>query len=135
MGVSFDKCCDSNDFTPASFRDFHRALFLFRRAPRDCFLRHLEWGTKFFAVYLFPMAHDGIRCSRCMTDWVRPIGRAYRDSEPTQLFECPACGKQVEFAVEPQVPSVRRAGGTMQPALAQPSPPLHQVGSLEAIRP
>jgi hypothetical protein len=65
-----------------------------------------------------------------MKDWVRPIGRAYRDSEPTELFECPACGKQVEFAVEPQ--AVRRVAGTMQPPPAQPSPPLRHADSLEA---
>jgi hypothetical protein len=56
-----------------------------------------------------------------MKDWVRPIGLAYRHGEPTQLFECLACGKQVEFAIEPQAQSVRRVGGTMQPPLAQPS--------------
>jgi len=38
------------------------------------------------------MGQDRIRCSRCMKDWVRPIGLAYRDGEPTELFECPACG-------------------------------------------
>ena len=45
------------------------------------------------------MGQDRIRCSRCMKDWVRPIGLAYRDGEPTELFECAACGKQVEFTV------------------------------------
>ena len=56
-----------------------------------------------------------------MKDRMRPVGRAYRDGEPTELFECPACGKQVEFAVEPQAP-VRRVGGVMLPSLAQPAP-------------
>ena len=54
-----------------------------------------------------------------MKDWVRPIGLAYRDGEPTELFECAACGKQVEFTVEPQAPPVRRIGGTMQPRCAK----------------
>jgi DNA-directed RNA polymerase subunit RPC12/RpoP len=76
------------------------------------------------------MAHNGIRCSRCMKEWVRLVGRAHRDNEPTELFECPACGKQVEFAVEPQVPAVRRAGDMTQWPLAQPSPALGHAGRL-----
>jgi hypothetical protein len=96
-------------------------------------MRHLERGTKFSAAYFLRMAHDGIRCSRCMKDWVRRVGLAHRDGDPTELFECPACGKQVEFAIEPQAPSVRGVGGMMQPPLAQPSPPLHHAGSLDAI--
>jgi hypothetical protein len=68
-----------------------------------------------------------------MKDWVRPVGRAHRDNEPTELFECPACGKQVEFAVEPQVPAVRRTGDMTQRPLAQPSPALGHAGRLEAI--
>jgi hypothetical protein len=42
-----------------------------------------------------------------MKDWVRRVGLAHRHGDPTELFECPACGKQVEFAVEPQAPPVR----------------------------
>ena len=72
------------------------------------------------------MGQDRIRCSRCMKDWVRPVGLAYRDGEPAELFECAACGKQVEFTVEPQAPPVRRIGGTMQP-------PMRQADPLEAI--
>jgi len=68
-----------------------------------------------------------------MKDWVRRVGLAHRDGDPTELFECPACGKQVEFAVEPQAPSARDVGGTMQPPLARPSPPPRHAGSLDAI--
>jgi hypothetical protein len=68
-----------------------------------------------------------------MKDWVRFVGPAYRDGGPTELFECPACGKQVEFAVEPQAPPVRRVGGVMLPPLAQPSPALRHADSLDAI--
>jgi hypothetical protein len=81
------------------------------------------------------MAHDGIRCSRCMKAWVKPIGRAYRDAVPTELFECPACGKQVEFAVEPQAPPVRRSDGVMLPPAAPPTPALRNAEPLDATRP
>jgi hypothetical protein len=80
------------------------------------------------------MAYDGIRCSRCMKDWVRPIGLAYRDGDPTELFECPACGKQVEFVVEPEAVAVGRVGGMMQPPLAQPGSSSRNAEPLEAIR-
>jgi hypothetical protein len=131
--VSFDKCFESNDFAPPSFRDFHRANVFSAGRGRSCSLRHPGQGTKFFAASFFPMAHNGIRCSRCMKDWVRLVGRANRGNEPTELFECPACGKQVEFGVEPQVPAVRRAGDMTQRPLAQQSPALGHAGRLEAI--
>ena len=68
-----------------------------------------------------------------MKDWVRRVGLSHRDGDATELFECPACGKQVEFAVEPLAPPARRVCGTVQPPPAQPSPPPRHAGSLDAI--
>jgi hypothetical protein len=67
-----------------------------------------------------------------MKDWVRPVGLAHRDSDPTELFECPACGKQVEFAVEPEARPARRVAGVVLPPTAQPSPALCNAEPLEA---
>lgn len=44
------------------------------------------------------MAHDGIRCPKCMKDWMRSVSVSPQGIES---FECMSCGKEVVLDARP----------------------------------